>query len=352
MKQLAQRICFVLLSIFLLLIILEGVARIFKPVPHSIDYFGSFRLVKNLDLVYEFIPGAKVDGSIINPQGFKDTPFIQSKGKDVIRIAMLGDSITQGIQVPLGKTFSDFLEISLNEESAQKGDKSQYEVMNFGVCGYNLAAEIELLKTKVVLYSPDIVIFNYYYNDSDPIPGYHMFIIDKNSQLSQKDRLQIIKKYYHSNNPVDRFIKKNFLNHSRLYFFIFDNLGKAQRNIFNPAAFFNKNYGDKMAPDEINMMHGFLKDIEVLSRGHGFKVLFCIHGFLVSDEHPNNTLFVKLLQEKGLLYFNMIKYYKEKLGVSGSNAMIGFDHCHPNAFGHAIIADAMLFELKKDHFIN
>ena len=62
-------------SILTIFILLEGIVRILKLAPPEMIYYGCYRLVENEKILYELIPGAKVDGSIINQQGFKDSDF-------------------------------------------------------------------------------------------------------------------------------------------------------------------------------------------------------------------------------------------------------------------------------------
>ncbi len=349
--SLKHKAVLVLVSIFLTLGLSEFIVRIFKLAPPMVKYYGCFRLVENEKIVYEFIPGAKVDQSIINQQGFKDSNFVLAKEKNLTRIAMLGDSITQGMFVSLGKTFSDVLEFLLNKSAIEQHRNNKYEVMNFGVSGYNLEAEIETLKTKVIKYAPDIVILNYYYNDDDSIPGYHMFVIDRNIQLNKAQRLSIIRKYYSSPNPIMTFIRKSCLNQSKLCIFLWDRLNRVRLGEINLEAIFRKHYGELMERREIAMMFQHLKELKEISQKYHFDILICIHSFLLQGENPNNALFAKIAQKAGSPYFHMFPYYKKYLSDSNKSLSIGFDHCHLNELGHRIIAGAISEELKRNRLI-
>lgn len=90
----------------------------------------------------------------ISDQGLRDRPYNLQKGDDLVRIALLGDSFTFGWGLNLDETIPKQLEYLLNENSSIK-----YEVMSCGVIGYNLIQEIQFLKTKVLKFHPDIIIF-------------------------------------------------------------------------------------------------------------------------------------------------------------------------------------------------
>ena len=97
----------------------------------------------------------------INSDGFRDKEYSIEKLNNTFRIIVLGDSITFGWGVENNETFSEILEDKLN--SLNNG--INYEVLNFGVHGYNTLQEVELLKEKGLKYKPDMVIVGYYMND-------------------------------------------------------------------------------------------------------------------------------------------------------------------------------------------
>jgi len=96
----------------------------------------------------------------INSHGFHDKERTYEKPANTIRIAVLGNSWTEAMQVPLDKTYCSVLERKLTERScfAQKG----VEVLNFGVSGYSTAQELLLLRQEVWKYHPDIIIVAFY----------------------------------------------------------------------------------------------------------------------------------------------------------------------------------------------
>lgn len=92
----------------------------------------------------------------INRDGFRGPNFTTQKPPDTIRIAVLGDSYVEAIQVAEDKTFVDVIQRKLKDCPLLKGKHIQ--VMNFGVDGYGTAQELITLKRKVWAYHPDIVV--------------------------------------------------------------------------------------------------------------------------------------------------------------------------------------------------
>jgi GDSL-like Lipase/Acylhydrolase. len=85
----------------------------------------------------------------------------KQKPPNTLRVAVLGDSFTEAIHVPVEQTFWSKLERKLGNCEAVKGRKN-VEVINFGVQGYSTAQELMMLRKKVWDYSPDIVILAFF----------------------------------------------------------------------------------------------------------------------------------------------------------------------------------------------
>lgn len=96
----------------------------------------------------------------INGLGFHDRERSYEKSPDTIRIALLGNSWTEALQVPLEINYGAVLEHLLNERGCFGG--KHVEVLNFGVAGYSTAQELLLLKQEAWRYHPDIVLVAFY----------------------------------------------------------------------------------------------------------------------------------------------------------------------------------------------
>jgi lysophospholipase L1-like esterase len=89
----------------------------------------------------------------ISSQGLRDGEHSVEKPRDLLRIAVLGDSIAEALQVPLAQTFPRLLEARLNAG----GNGPRFEVINFSVSGYGTDQMYLTLKTRAAAYRPDVV---------------------------------------------------------------------------------------------------------------------------------------------------------------------------------------------------
>jgi lysophospholipase L1-like esterase len=141
----------------------EGVLRAFDIGPSiQVIFEESYQLSDNPVLEYELRPLAR-DGDIqINSAGFRDREFSRVKPPDVFRIAAIGDSITFGLWLPHAESYAKQLEALLNHRAPPTG--SQFEILNFGVPGYNITQVVERLGLALE-YDPDLIIYGYVLND-------------------------------------------------------------------------------------------------------------------------------------------------------------------------------------------
>ena len=91
-----------------------------------------------------------------NSDGMRDREHAIARPPDTLRIAVLGDSMTEAIQVPLDKSYPSVLQKSLQACIGRGSPK--IEVLNFGVIGYNLAQDYLTLREKVWKYDPQVVV--------------------------------------------------------------------------------------------------------------------------------------------------------------------------------------------------
>jgi hypothetical protein len=97
----------------------------------------------------------------VNSEGLRDREHAKTKNPNTLRVAVLGDSFTEAVHVPIEQTFWSKLERKLGNCEAVKGRK-KVEVINFGVQGYGTAQELIMLRKKVWEYSPDIVVLAFF----------------------------------------------------------------------------------------------------------------------------------------------------------------------------------------------
>jgi len=92
----------------------------------------------------------------INSDGLRDREHWKIKPLNTFRIAVLGDSFVEALQVPFEESFCYLIEQQLRSCPARAGH--DVEVINFGVSGYGTAQELITLRSEVWQYSPDLVL--------------------------------------------------------------------------------------------------------------------------------------------------------------------------------------------------
>ena len=144
----------VLITLVIFFVAGEILTRFFKNEPPP-------RVVasENQKLVYELNKNYKD----INSFGMRDKEFDIDSIRGLYKIAVIGDSHAYATSVKnMAETFPSQLEKYLNQNIGQPIVK----VLNFGVPGYNTAQELEVFKTKALIFEPRMVILQYCINDT------------------------------------------------------------------------------------------------------------------------------------------------------------------------------------------
>ena len=122
---------------------------------------------------WELVPGASGAGALgeyyfINDDGYRGEQRSLKKQPGVKRVIALGDSFTYGMGVNLEDTYPKQLEAILNRNG------KHYEVLNFGVIGYNMWQYNETLTRKALSYQPEVIILGLFQDDLQrprPVPN-------------------------------------------------------------------------------------------------------------------------------------------------------------------------------------
>ncbi len=154
-KSWKKKLVLVLIGIFFGLLMTEIFLRVIGysyPDFYTADYDRGIALRPNAAGLYQREGQNYVS---INSAGLRDREHATTKPPDTVRIALLGDSYCEALQVSMEQTFWWQLQQKLEACSAFKG--KHVEVINFGVSGYGTAQELITLQQKVWEYSPDVV---------------------------------------------------------------------------------------------------------------------------------------------------------------------------------------------------
>lgn len=97
-----------------------------------------------------------------NSLGFRGPEWSMEKEKNMVRIVLIGDSHAFGYGVPFAETVGEQLALLLNQERQKK-----FEVLNFGVSGYNSRQELAVWREFAKKFNPDIVVLMPCSNDDE-----------------------------------------------------------------------------------------------------------------------------------------------------------------------------------------
>jgi lysophospholipase L1-like esterase len=115
-------------------------------------------------LMWEYKPHGSHRGIETNRYGFRERDFDSPrKPEGVFRVAFVGDSVALGLGVPAEQTFERLVE----KQAAALAPSPPLEALNFGIDGYNTAQVAELVKTRVLAFEPDRVVYVMCLNDFD-----------------------------------------------------------------------------------------------------------------------------------------------------------------------------------------
>jgi lysophospholipase L1-like esterase len=275
---------------------------------------------KNPKLLWEFAPNSfsKAHGVPIhtNQFGFRDRDYSVTKPEGVRRIAFIGDSLTLGL-------FAEEPEIFVRKfEDYARRLHPEIQAMNFGIDGYNIEQTYELLRSKVTRFSPDKVIYVMCLND-----------FDFDDASGQK---------------ILYFKKPRSFVEQRL------------RGLFRPKFSWKKDVDSLTRNSDYHMWHFENKKAEVFSftrdmhrflqqRGIEFQVIlmpifYFGHGntfskYPLSGMHRDIDNF---FERNGIAYLDLLNAFSKQ---SKRGKEFAFDVWHPNAVGHAFIADQLFQDL-------
>ena len=342
MKPIISKIILFVVGIFVALFLAELVIRSLRLSPLVFDtniIYGE-QFVENPKICYKIKPFAFPD---INSEGWKGRDFSLKKDKDLVRIIMLGDSITSGAYVEWYQAFPEALETMLNAKSQLSLSPKRYEVMNFGVCGYNIVSEVEVLRVYGLKYKPDIVVLNYFFNDNELYSfDYWTFLQKKDRSLAEKNWAY---QYYLC--PHRSFRWKRLFFHSQLFVSTWALVNQIRESWLDFKNVEHETYKNNIVLDE-------LTELKKMGTDHNFKILICMHPILNYDKketHLNYAKTKRTAERLGLPCVDMLTYYKQQSNDPKPFLLNEKDIAHPNAAGHQLIARSLLSELVKIGYI-
>jgi len=336
-----KNILLLILSILFVLLLAEGAVRILDLAP-KIEEISAKGLIfsTNPDLRYTLKPGGILKSLTtkitINDDGYRGKIYNPEKlNTDVVRILCLGDSIALGLYLEDEETFCSQLETRLNSDRLFG---KRWEVINFGVPGYNTINEIELLKVKGLKYKPDLVILQYCFNDHG-----------NKSDLDTRLRGTLVEHHRLIGllmNPA-----LSILSRSKL--FLLGAIGfkslkidmESKRKWWIPGDYVYE--GDFFVKG--------LEEFKELSVENGFQPLAVLFPYFEQEERFSEYTWsydrvINQCRENGVACINLLDYLKKKYSGEKPYPKFHIDKVHPTGYGNMAAADAVFRYLSDSGF--
>lgn len=241
MHFLTKRVILILFGILLALVILEIGLRLVHYQSSLFEYDpGTGLRILHPGASQNFIKPCFSNMVTSNQLGFHDVEFREEKPADVYRIAIVGDSFTQALEVPISSTFHNILEKRLNREISSS---KKFQVYSFGMGGNGTLFNWLYFEKYAKRFKPDLVIDMFYdYNDITGSVG-DKEIVDKFGYPDPVHLDEFIARIYHPT-LIGKFFDW-LAHHSLAAYFIRDQYNFL-RIKFQSAALFPKALADRV----------------------------------------------------------------------------------------------------------
>jgi len=97
-----------------------------------------------------------------NKLGFRDRDHPVPKSSGVLRVAVLGDSFTEAVQVPIDDTWWRKMGDRLRHDGCASGTGQRVEVLSFAISGYSTAQSLLAWRAFAKQFAPDVVILAFF----------------------------------------------------------------------------------------------------------------------------------------------------------------------------------------------
>lgn len=241
------------------------------------------------------------------------------KSPDRKRVLVLGSSVTMGWGISLDQTFTSIVEQRFNKE-LPLGGGTKVELLNAGIGNYNTFAQSRLFAHQYPALKPDLVVLHYFISDPEPRPP------GKNSPL--------LRHSFFAAYCYDRFRtlglaaegKSDLFKH---YSGIYDDAQPYWQDTLTKIT----EMRDEAAKDGVPLLVMIIPDFHNLRPGTPYGVLY--------DKME------KGFAARGLRVVNTFPEFQNRYGGNEGALWIQRDDPHPNAAGHALMAEILYREMAK-----
>lgn len=345
-----------LVSMFIVALVLELVARQLMPAPLSWHY-PQIRYQSDSNTIFSMRPGQKAytadKPAMINESGLRGKIYDYEKADDVTRILFLGDSVVFGY----GVAIKDVVTSRLEKLLGARGDK--VEVINTGVPSFNTEQEVAFLENEGIRYKPDFVILGFYWNDISDKSSVKVsesgWLIERDSDESELGYMQ---KFWLSRKGYKL---RNLLKRSRFMYALMQGYktylsgGAVHLNAGLRTEILEGKESEYLA-ERWRTIEQAMQKLKFLSGQNGFTpivVAFPIPVALASD-YPDNR-FVETIHSIAVrtnMHFLDLEPAFREAYKGHESLFIPYDSDHPNAAGHAVAAKAIADFFVSENLIN
>jgi len=230
------------------------------------------------------------------------------------RVLVMGSSITMGWGVPLPQTFAATTEQLLNTQHPF-GPQTSFEFVNAGIGNYNTVFQHALFRRQFPVVKPDMVVLHYFVSDVQP-------------------------RTMGRNNPL--------LQHSYLAAFVFDRWSQVKLrfggNYKDLFTFYSELYQDDSPAWAMTKQH--VQEMREASEKAGAPFVIVITPDIhdLSPGTPYKALYDKIektFSGMGIRTVSTFDAFQKEFGGDVSKVWIQADDPHPNAKGHALMANVL-----------
>jgi len=169
----------------------------------------------------------------VNSSGFRDHEHQETKPVHEFRIAFLGDSYTEAVQVPFQDAYWNVARRGLKKCDALNGRIPT--PLNFGISGTGTGQQLEILRKLVWDYDPDLVVLAFVSNDiTDNSPAYGgvglkpFYFFDDSDEFVLDDSFKTSADFIRRTSPIIN-LRRRIIQKSRLLKFLVEIRGSMVR---------------------------------------------------------------------------------------------------------------------------
>ncbi len=308
----------------------------------------------------------------VNSSGFRDHEHQETKPVHEFRIAFLGDSYTEAVQVPFQDAYWNVARRGLKECDALNGRIPT--PLNFGISGLGTGQQLEILRKLVWDYDPDLVVLAFVSNDiTDNSPVYGgvglkpFYFFDDSDEFVLDDSFKTSVDFTRRTSPIIN-LRRRIIQKSRLLKLLVEIRGSMVRkqslqSAKSRSGFLNRPPATDALVEAWRVTEEAISQVasDVESRSKDFLLFSVTTGFQV---HPDpayrhkrlvetgggdmtywNSRLAALADRKGIDYVDLVEPLRRH-AESNRVCLHGFDNAVPcgghwNSEGHRIAGETL-----------